>query len=142
MGDPSDFKALQIASRILRQHEGLRLFPYRCTAGKLTIGYGRNLEDVGISDDEAQLMLSADIKSAYSDVSVYSWWPDLSDRRKAVLIDMRFNLGGAGFRGFRHMLGAISAGDYDAAANEMLDSLWATQVGQRATTLAEMMRDG
>ena len=33
----------------LRRDEGCVLNPYRCTAGKLTIGIGRNLDDVGIS---------------------------------------------------------------------------------------------
>ena len=50
----------RIKTQLIR-HEGLRLKPYRCTAGKLTIGIGRNLDDCGISQKEAYAMLERDI---------------------------------------------------------------------------------
>ncbi|MFD2234837.1 glycoside hydrolase family protein, partial [Phaeospirillum tilakii] len=45
----------------LIRDESLRLKPYRCPAGKLTIGIGRNLDDVGISREEAETLLDHDI---------------------------------------------------------------------------------
>lgn len=137
-----DHDAMAIAAPMVRKHEGLRLKPYRCTAGKLTIGYGRNLDDVGITEREADILLSADLADAHDDLVNFSWWAGLSPQRKAAMIDMRFNLGPGRFRGFRKMLGALSDGDYDAAARELLESRYAQQVGQRAETLAELIECG
>lgn len=127
-------------------HEGLKLKPYTCTGGKLTIGVGRNLENKGINHDEAMFLLDQDIDECVRDCIVIAGglqkWNQLSDARQRVLVDMRFNLGGAGLRSFRRMLAALQRSDYPMAAVEMLDSRWATQVGQRAVRLAQMMREG
>lgn len=127
---------------LLIQHEGVRLKPYVCPAGKLTIGVGRNLEDVGISHEEALTMLRHDIWACIDDLSRFPWWPLLSTDRQYALIDMRFNLGPGRFRGFRKMLAALAGGDFEAAAREMRQSTWAEQVGRRAETLAQMMEQG
>lgn len=126
----------------IQQHEGLRLKPYKCPADKLTIGYGRNLEDVGITESEAMYMLTHDVQECFKDLGTFTWFDDLSDNRKVALVDMRYNLGGAGFRKFQNMIAAIKEGDYLKAANEMLDSLWSVQVGQRAMDLALLMEEG
>jgi len=133
---------LELASEMLKRHEGIRLKPYRCTGDRLTIGYGRNLDDKGISLAEADLMLMADISECEQDLSTFPWWDKLSDNRKAVLIDMRFNLGGAGLRQFKSMLVCIACGDFNCAAVEMLDSRWARQVHGRAVELSNLMRAG
>jgi lysozyme len=57
-------------------------------------------------------------------------------------VDMRFNLGSVGFRGFRNTIAHIEAGRYGAAADGMLASAWSKQVGHRAVELAAMMRTG
>jgi lysozyme len=127
----------------LVKHEGLRLTPYRCTAGKLTIGVGRNLEDRGISEDEAAMLLDNDIMSVWKELSrVLPGFTSLDDTRQHVLMDMCFNLGTAGLLKFKAMLAAVEARDFDRAAAEMLDSAWARQVGKRAQTLAQMMKTG
>jgi len=128
----------------LTRDEGLRLKPYRCTAGKLTIGVGRNLEDSGISEDEAGYLLRNDIARIESELDDHlPWWRDLrSDARQRVLANMAFNLGIGGLLKFQRMLVAAKNGNYEIAANEMLGSLWARQVGNRATRLANMMRAG
>ncbi len=124
-------------------HEGMRLKPYRCTAGKLTIGVGRNLDDVGLQADEVRLLLRNDIAVAVAVVrSCVPNYGRLSDKRQRVLIDMAFNLGGRGFRAFVSMRSAVAEGDFEAAAREMERSKWAGQVGARAKTLATMMRQG
>lgn len=133
---------MEKAAELVRIHEGLRLRPYQCTAGKTTIGYGRNLDDKGISQGEAELMLVADLTECETDLEGFPWWERLSDNRKAALIDMRFNLGGAGLRQFKAMLVCIALGDYAGAAREMLDSRWARQVGNRADELSKLMREG
>ena len=124
-------------------HEGLRLKPYRCSAGKLTIGIGRNLEDRGITEVEARYLCLNDIGVVEVELTRnFPRWLELSERRQMALADMAFNLGWPRLSGFRRMLLAIEAGDYEAAAAEMLDSRWAQQVGRRAETLARMMREG
>ena len=129
--------------QMIKRHEGLRLKPYRDTVGKLTIGYGRNLEDVGISLEEAELMLEHDLDRAIQAArEVIPGFDELDEVRQAVLVDMAFNLGRAGLAGFRRFRAALALGDFERAASEMLDSLWARQVGRRAEELAEMMRSG
>ena len=123
-------------------HEGLKLKPYRCTAGKLTIGVGRNLDDKGISHDEAMYMLVNDIDDVRNALERYEWYTKLDAVRQKVMIDMAYNLGMAGLLKFRKMIAALELGDYQAAADQMLDSRWARQVKTRADRLAEMMRTG
>jgi lysozyme len=121
--------------------EGIRLKPYRCTAGKLTIGVGRNLDDVGISRAETLALLAADIARAEQGLDSYApWWRSLPEPAARALINMAFNLGSGGLAGFRGMLAALRAGDYNLAAAEALDSKWRQQVGDRATRIAALFR--
>lgn len=127
----------------LRLHEGERLKPYRCTAGKLTIGVGRNLEDRGITAEESAYLLNNDIDREWKALQTnLPWVTGLNDVRQRVLLDMSFNLGIAGLMKFKNTLATIQRGDYERAASMMLDSLWARQVGRRAQRLAQMMRTG
>ena len=124
-------------------HEGLKLKPYKCTAGKLTIGVGRNLDDVGISQDEAMYLLERDIDRVEEQLDArFPWWRQMTPARQAVLADMCFNLGINRLLGFVNTLQAMKDGDYAAASEGMLASLWASQVGNRAIRLARMMREG
>lgn len=128
---------------MLVDHEGMRRKPYRCTAGKLTIGVGRNLDDRGISPDEAMYMLANDIRDSRRELSAtFPWFDKLDEVRQAVLIDMCVNLGLSRLQGFRNTLALIGVGKYEAAAQEMLDSKWAEQVGRRAQRLSRMMATG
>lgn len=129
--------------RQLRLHEGERLRPYRCTAGKLTIGVGRNLEDRGITAEESAMLLWNDISREERDLlAALPWAAKLSEVRQRVLLDMSFNMGLQGLLQFKRTLAAIEAGRYQQAAGMMLDSRWAQQVGQRAQRLSEMMATG
>lgn len=129
--------------RQLRLHEGERLKPYRCTAGKLTIGVGRNLEDRGITAEESACLLGNDIARFEAELfRALPWASSLDDVRQRVLLDMAFNMGMAGLLGFRNTLATIKAGDYEKAAGMMLESKWAKQVGQRAERLSRMMFTG
>lgn len=124
-------------------HEGLRLKPYKCTAGKTTIGVGRNLDDRGITQAEAFALLENDIDDVCRELDqVWPWWRQMTDPRQQVLADMCFNLGLGRLKGFVNTIGFMKAGEYDKAADGMLASLWASQVGTRAQRLARMMREG
>ncbi len=126
----------------IKQHEGLKLKPYRCTSGKLTIGYGRNLEAKGISKGEAESMLLSDIAEVEERLVRAGFLSGLNDARKAVLINMAFQLGFNGLSRFRNMLAAVQSEQYVLAASEMLDSLWAKQTPSRAKELSEQMLTG
>lgn len=128
---------------LLRYHEGLRLRPYTDTTGHLTIGYGRNLTDVGISLEEARMLLRADLAAAEAAVlDAFPWAAHLDQVRQAVLVDMTFNLGIVTLKRFTTTLAHLQFGRWDQAAAAMLDSRWASQVGQRAKNLAAMVRTG
>ncbi|MBN3500929.1 glycoside hydrolase family protein [Burkholderia cenocepacia] len=136
-----DFDRSALMAELTRD-EGRRLKPYLDTVGKTTIGVGRNLTDVGISDAECDTLLSNDIDRtvAWLDRSL-SWWRQLDPVRQRVVINMAFNMQG-GLLTFTNTLAAMKRGDYAAAADGMLASKWAGQVGARATRLASMMRSG
>lgn len=127
----------------LIRDEGLRLKPYTDSVGKLTIGVGRNLTDVGISQEEATYLLHTDVARTITDLDrSIPWWDSLDGVRARVLVNMAFNMGVLGLLTFTNTLNMIHAGRYGDAADEMLASLWAKQVGPRALRLAEMMRTG
>jgi lysozyme len=128
----------------LLRHEGMKLKPYRCPAGKLTIGIGRNLDANGISQKEAFVLLENDILRCESQLMdhIPIAYSDLNDNRKSVLLNMCFNLGISGLLEFKNTLAFIGAGDYERAANNMLASRWAKQVGRRAIELSKLMRKG
>jgi len=129
-------------AELIKRHEGYSRTVYRCTANRQTIGFGRNLDDVGISREEAEWLLNRDIDRAIASLRTELYWLDLSDVRQAVLIDMVFNLGWAGFAKFARLRMALGRRDWDAAANEMRDSAWFKQVGTRSQRLMVMMRSG
>ena len=124
-------------------HEGLELKPYRCTAGHLTIGIGRNLDDRGITEDEARFLCQNDVDIVEQELArKFPFIVGLGDVRIRVLLDMAFNLGVPRLSAFSNMWAALEEGDYKQAAVEMLDSRWARQVGRRATNLSQMMETG
>ena len=133
----------RIKSQLVR-HEGLRLKPYRCTAGKLTIGIGRNFDDCGISQKEAYAMLERDILDCEQQLldEIPDVYTGLDEVRQSVLLNMCFNLGLKGLLQFKNTLAFIASGDWERAANNMLASKWAKQVGMRAIELSELMRKG
>lgn len=126
----------------LERDEGLRLKPYKCSAGKLTIGIGRNLDDRGITEVEALSLLRNDIDIVEAELTKLPIYHKLDAVRQTVLANLAFNLGTPGLLKFRKMWIALDQGDFQTAANEMLNSTWAQQVGIRAARLSKMMREG
>jgi lysozyme len=116
---------------------------YLDTEGNWTAGVGRNLSARAFSEDEIALMLQNDIRIAEKDLDrVLPWWRQMSEARQNVLANMCFNLGITRLLKFVQALDFMRANRYDAAAQEMLDSKWAKQVGARAVRLAATMRKG
>jgi len=128
------------AEDMLIEDEGMKLKPYNDTVGKLTIGVGRNLDDNGISEDEALYLMHNDLDSLNAELIKLEWYQELDEVREDVILNMAFNLGLPRLLGFKKMIKALKDKDYVKAAEEMLSSKWATQVKKRAFRLAEMMR--
>ena len=122
-------------------HEGVRHKVYTCPAGKLTIGVGRNIEDLGLSDDEIYYLLKNDIRRCDEELTnAFRFYKDLDSVRKDAMINMAFNIGISRLRGFKMALKLMETKEYSEASMEFLDSLWASQVGQRALDIAHMIK--
>src|SRR5690348_6786523 len=128
--------------KLLIRHEGIRLKPYRDTAGLLTIGVGRCIDRIGITEDEALYLLANDKARVIASCRQFEWFDKLDSIRQMVVVDMVFNLGIEGFKKFQKTIAYIRAGRYSDASAEMLRSAWAVQVGGRALELALMMTTG
>ncbi len=131
-----------LTDQLIRQ-EAFKQFPCKDTNGNLTVAIGRNLDAVGVSFDEALLMCKNDIdraeKAIINSINLYD---SLNEPRKCVLINMTFNMGINDVLKFKKMLNFLNVQDYINAAQEMLNSKWAKEVGQRAITLSNMMESG
>jgi len=138
-----------------RHDEGARLLVYDDATGKTigpgttvignpTIGIGRNVGPggPGLRDVEMNLMLVNDAAHYSEQAGVFDWFHDLDEIRATVVVTMIFNMGFRNFCTFKNTIAHIAAGEYAQAADNMLQSLWAKQVGDRAVRLSEMMRHG
>ena len=124
----------------LIRHEGLRLTPYLCSSDKLSIGVGRNLDDRGITEEEAMVLLDNDIniciRELLDNLTFYNRMPD---DIKEILVNLTFNMGMPTLLKFQKMLGHIEAGRFEEASAELLNSRYAKQVKGRAVELASRM---
>ena len=142
----------------LSMHEGIRLFPYKCSKGYLTIGIGRNLESNPLTDEEkkicgnwqrgitkeaAFILLRHDIKRVLNECKTHiSFWFTLDDERQYALLDMAFNMGISKLLQFKKMLTALGVGNYNEAAQECLNSKYAQEVGLRSQRIANVLKTG
>jgi lysozyme len=127
--------------RSLIEHEDLKRFPYVDTVGKITIGIGYNLTDRGMPDSWINQQYSDDVQYFYNQLCEFPWYLDLNSDRQIILIDMAF-MGWKRFLGFNDMISALKIHDYKIASDEMLKSEWASEVKERAISLANGMRTG
>ncbi|WP_372809443.1 glycoside hydrolase family protein [Litorivivens sp.] len=132
---------------LIKLHEGAvikngRHMPYKCSADKWTACYGRNIEDMGFSQDEADYLLQNDIARVRRELEARGIISGLDDVREAVAMDMCYNLGINRLLKFRKFISALRVKDFDRAAREMVDSKWYRQVGTRAKRLVKMMKTG
>lgn len=139
-------------------HEGLRLKPYRCTLGKLTIGIGRCIDTNpftteeliaigdwkhGITKAMAYMLCQNDINRCIKELKKeIPFFANLDKERQYALIDLCFNMGIDGLKKFKKMLEALGTGNYCRASDELLNSKYANQVGKRAQRIALLIREG
>lgn len=130
----------------LRRDEGEVLHAYQDHLGFWTIGIGRLIDKRkggGLTKDEAAYLLGNDIARFTNALRTrLPWFDRIDEARQGVLANMAFQMGVDGLLGFRNTLGMIERGEYDAAANAMLQSKWSQQTPQRAARLAQQMRTG
>jgi len=127
----------------LEDFEGLELKAYQCTAGKTTIGLGRNLDDYGITKEEAFYLAKNNIYELENELDrAIPWWRQLDDARQRALINLAYNVGTTTLLKFKKTLQYLEDGSYEEAAEEVLDSRWAKQVGRRATFISNVFLTG
>ena len=127
----------------IKEHEGLRLFPYKCPAGKLTIGYGHNLEDNCLSQSVCEYILIEDIEEAKRNlyaVFTKDFFDTLKDNQKIALIDMMFNLGLSKFLTFKKFIKAVKNKDFIKASAEIINSKAYHQSKHRYKKLSEQIK--
>jgi len=130
---------------MLKRHEGVKDKVYRDTGGLEHIGCGRNISETGpgLSEDEIDYLLKNDLERCEAELSAeYVWFRDLEGARRDAIMNIFFNLGATRFRGFKNAIAAMGDKDYDRAAVEFMDSLWAKQVGGRALELTDIIKAG
>lgn len=128
----------------LKEHEGLVLKPYKCPAGKLTIGYGHNLEDNGLTKSACEYILFEDIKEAKRNLySVFTkdFFDTLKDNQKIALIDMMFNLGFSKFLTFKKFIKAVKERNWENASYEIIHSKAYEKNKKRYKKLSEQIRN-
>lgn len=131
----------------LKNSEGCKLEAYQDSLGVWTIGYGKNLQVLQISQLMADQWLAQDYAVATANTAMILSKERVSSSaigqaRFEVLTEMCYNLGPTGLQRFKKMFSALRASAYRAASEEMLDSLWASQVHSRAVRLAAVMAAG
>ena len=131
---------------MLKIHEGVETHAYKCSASKITIGVGRNIDPeggIGLQEDEIDYLLQNDIDRIITELDFeYGWFSELNEARQDAMVDISFNLGQTRLRKFQKALTAMAKSDWDTAADEFMDSKWAKQVGNRAKELTGMIRTG
>ncbi|MCL2064281.1 MAG: hypothetical protein FWG98_07915 [Candidatus Cloacimonetes bacterium] len=124
----------------LKKFEGLSLKTYRCTSGKLTIGYGRNLDDNGISEKEAEMLLIFDVARLIPQLDrQVNFWKGQPANVRILLLQMSYQLGVGGLLKFKKFLLALQENDFEQAKKEMFDSRWAKQTPARVRELSKYL---
>lgn len=127
-------------AQMIERHEGCRSTIYVDSVGVETVGVGHNLHKP-LTRAAIEQILRDDLNDAINEcLHAFPWFADLTEPRQRVLINMCFNMGLKRLLGFKKFLQAVELGDYETAANEMVDSLWSKQVKGRALELANLMR--
>lgn len=136
--EPSGVNPELLAS--LKSHEGCKLRAYLDSEGIWTIGYGRNLQQMEITKEQAEVWLIDDLNKAIRELDrAFKGWREHSETRQNVLIEMSYQLGAVRLAGFLKFWDALRSRDYKRAAQEMIESRWAKQTPHRVATLAARM---
>lgn len=137
---------ITFSSQITKQlqlDEGFRGKPYQDQVGKWTLGYGCNLDDEPLTEQEGTWLMWNRVEARQAKIRTQlPWTLNLDDARLGVLVNMSYQMGFGGLLEFRQMLAAMQAQDWSKAAAEMESSKWAQQVPTRAARLVKQMQTG
>ncbi len=126
----------------IKHHEGFVDHVYKCTEGFDTIGYGFAVKDLEMPEHIAEELLIIKLEKLQKNAnSRFKWLEDMPQQVQEVVINMCYQLGVNGVSKFRKAISAMQEGDWEEAANEMLDSLWARQTPNRAKELSDIVRN-
>ena len=128
----------------IRENEGLVLKPYKCPAGRLSIGYGHNLENNGITKSCAEFMLQEDFNSAVKCLEIIfgsDFFHSLKPNKKIALTDMMFNLGATSFLTFKKFIKAIKEKDFERASEEVKLSKAYVQCKNRYEQISKQIKE-
>lgn len=144
----------KIINRI-KEYEGFSLKPYKCTAGKWTVGYGYNYQDRGFTTETAteilekgftkelaDRLIAEDVARCVTEALTFPFFAQMNEARQAVIVDMIYQLGIKGFKDFKKTIEWLSKGNYRGASQEMVKSKWFTQSGRRSRTNVKQMDTG
>jgi len=125
----------------IKAHEGYEPMVYKCTEGHDTIGVGFKVSDLKLSEKVCDLILEEILDDLISRIErKLSWFRYSQDEVKLVIVNMSYQMGLSGVLKFKRALAALEIKNWDLAATEMLDSLWARQTPNRANELADIIR--
>ena len=126
----------------IKHHEGFVEHVYDDSLGIPTIGYGFAIKDLVLEEDIAEVILIRKLERLQRNAnSRFKWLEDMPVVIQEVVLNMCYQLGVTGVSKFRRAISALQEGDWDEAANEMLDSLWARQTPNRAKELSNIVRN-
>ena len=126
----------------IKKHEGFVEHAYDDSLGIPTIGYGFTIKDLVLDEDIAEEILIRKLEKLKRNAnSRFRWLEDMPVVIQEVILNMCYQLGVTGVSKFRKAISALQEGDWQEAADEMLDSLWARQTPNRATELSNIVRN-
>mgnify|MGYP003132616128 FL=1 len=125
----------------IKKHEGFSSVPYRCTADKLTIGYGKRIKYLQVTEEQATEWLEEDLENLkYTLSAKYDWFLPAPQEVRDIVMNVSYQLGVSGFSKFRKTIKYIANKNYKMASVEMLDSKWARDdTPRRAKELSDRM---
>ena len=125
----------------IKAHEGYEPMVYQCTEGHDTIGVGFKVDDLFLSEKVCDLILEEKLNDLIPRIErKLNWFRYAQDEVKLVIVNMSYQMGLNGVLQFKRALAAMEIKNWEMAADEMLDSLWARQTSRRANELADIIR--
>ena len=136
----------------LKIDEGVEHEIYKDSLGLKTCGIGHLCLDgepefsmeVGeeITDERVNELFEKDVEIMLNECRVlYPKFDELPEEAQQIISNMMFNMGRPRLSKFKNMNSAIERGDWNEAANQMMDSKWYVQVTNRADRLVTRMRE-
>jgi len=125
----------------IKHHEGFVEHVYDDSLGIPTIGYGFAIKDLVLEEDLCDEILLRKLRIlGRSVMGKFPFFDSLPSECKSVLMEMCSQLGVRGVSKFKKALKAMESGDWEKAADEMLDSKWAKQTPGRAKEMSDIIR--